>query len=190
MTNIVACHIRNAGVWKRTFPFVNVSGTWFPCQRVHAKVSGVWEVVWADVERALGTLSLDPLATSFDLFAPFSTSAGYRFDASGTSSKFEEPAQAPFSWINANNDWLKYDTGFHEYQVKFIDRSAETLDLNPTIGSFIDIGVSTLTFASQRTTEGSEQGVFDMIIIDKNAPGPAPTLVAAVITVTVTAGQI
>lgn len=190
MTTIVGCHVRNAGVWKKTIPYVKVSGNWLKCQKVYTKVSGVWKVVWADAERALRIMSPAPNVSSFDFFSPFTSSAGWRFNANGSCDKFEEPAQSPFGWISANNDWLNYDTGFHDYEVKFSDKGSENLDTNPTLESFIDIGVSALQFSSSLLVDGNEFGNFDVDIIDKSAPGPAPILTTTVLTVTVDAGQI
>lgn len=190
MTATVACHVRNAGVWKKTIPQVRVSGNWLPCQRVHVRVAGVWRVVWADAERAIRSMSPAPGAASFDFFSPFTASAGWRFNTNGTCSIFEEPAQSPYGWINANNDWLSYETGFHDYQVKFADRGIETLDIQPTLEQFIDLGVGALEFSSARLSEGSESGVFDVDVIDKSAPGPAPIIATTVLTVLVDAGQL
>lgn len=188
MATTVACHVRNAGVWKKTTPHVRVSGSWFQCQKVHVRVSGVWKVVWADAERALRIMSPQPSVSSFDLFSPFTASAGWRFTASGACDKFEEPSQSPYGWVSANNDWLNYDTGIHTYQVKFSDKGSENLDIQPTLESFIDIGVGNLEFSSALLVDGNEFGNFDVDIIDKTAPGPAPILTTTVLTVGVDAG--
>ena len=147
-------------------------------------------MVWADAERALRIMSPQPTVSSFDFFSPFTASAGWRFNANGSCDKFEEPNQSPFGWVSANNDWLKYATGFHEYQVKFSDKGSENLDTTPTLETFIDLGVGVLSFSSSLLVEGNEFGNFDVDVIDKSAPGPAPILTTTVLSVTVDAGQL
>lgn len=171
---IVGCHVRDAGVWKRTLPQARASGAWKDNQLFHAKASSEWKVAFADLIRALNQHSNINIS-SFDFSSPFAVGAGYRFNINGSTSFRNEPGTPSFTL--SGTPWLNYETNFWTYDVSFTDitptHNLDQVAAGGLGGVRIPLTGASQQFDTDRTTFGTESGQFTVKFFENLGPATA-----------------